>query len=207
MPALKHRPGSRFGRLVIESRDRLKITCRCDCGKQTVVHLANLCTGHTISCGCVRAEATAARSFKHGGSRRGARTPEYQVWTGLHKCCSNPKSKDWPNYGGRGIVVCDRWSGETGFANFLEDMGPRPAGHSIERQENDGPYSKGNCIWAPRLEQNRNTRRSRFLTHAGRTQTLSQWAAELRISHSSIINRLRRGWPVSRALSEPAHVA
>jgi hypothetical protein len=199
MAALKHGPGTRFGRLVIVSRDGRKITCRCDCGNVVEVHLANLCTGHTKSCGCLRAEVTAERSYRHGSSRRGRRTRAYESWSSMLKRCLNPECKDWPNYGGRGITVCERW---LKFENFLADMGERPPGLSIERLDHNGPYRKENCTWVTRKEQNRNTRRNRLLIFEGKTQTLAQWAEDLGLSHTSILRRLGRGWSVERALSE-----
>jgi hypothetical protein len=200
MPPLKHGPGARFGRLVIQTREGTRITCLCDCGNITVVSLANLCTGHTQSCGCLRAEVTADRSYKHGASRRGKKTPTYNIWCGMVKhSCTDQNDKNWPNYGGRGIAVCERWQS---FENFLADMGERPEGGTIERIDHNGPYSPGNCTWATRKEQNRNTRRNKILTYGDKTQTLAQWAEDLGINHASLLGRLNRGWSLERALTE-----
>lgn len=198
MPRLKHIPGTRFGRLIIVARDGRKITCRCDCGRETVVSLANLTTRHTTSCGCLRTETTVARSTKHGAARRGAHSRAYVIWSSMLKRCTNPNSKDWPNYGGRGIRVDDAWHR---FETFLADMGEPPAGHSIERKDANGPYCKANCTWATRRDQNRNTRRNRLLTHNGRTQTLAAWCDELRIQRSTVTRRLARGLSTAEALS------
>jgi hypothetical protein len=199
MSRLKHVPGSRFGRLVIISRDGVNIHCQCDCGRSLTVRLSNLCTGHTSSCGCLRKEVTVERSTIHGYARRGNHEPTYECWSGMLKRCMNPKDKSWPDYGGRGITVCEQW---LSFENFLADMGERPIGRSIDRKDVNGPYCKANCSWATRKEQNRNTRRNRFLTLNGRTQTLAAWAEELDISHTSILARLKRGWSLAEALTK-----
>lgn len=196
MARLKYIPGTRFGRLVIVLRAGTQITCHCDCGNGSVVHLSNLISGHTSSCGCLRVETTAARSLKHGSARRRRKTPTYLIWEGMLKRCLNPRYRDWANYGGRGITVCDQWRS---FEAFLADMGERPPSHSIDRKDVNGPYCKENCTWATRQEQNRNTRRNHLITHDRKTQTLAAWAAELGLHHVTILRRLRRGLSIDLA--------
>lgn len=94
-------------------------------------------------------------NLKHGMTR----SPEHYSWTAMHDRCRNPRRRSWKDYGGRGIMVCERWQGKRGFENFLADMGPRPAGTSLDRFPNsDGNYEPGNCRWATRSEQERNKR-------------------------------------------------
>lgn len=104
---------------------RLHVTCRCECGTVRTVRLRSLTNGLTRSCGCLNAEETAARNFKHGLSK----TREWQLWNGmLNRCRPNAAEADRRLYFDRGIAVCERW---TFYPNFLQDMGPRPPGASI----------------------------------------------------------------------------
>lgn len=115
--------------------------------------------------------------------------------------CTNPKAVGFKRYGGRGISVCERW---LTFANFLEDMGERPKGLFIERKDNNGNYEPGNCCWATKIEQARNTRRNRMLTFRGRTQPMCAWADEMNISQDNLENRINQmGWSVDKALTTP----
>lgn len=83
-------------------------------------------------------------------------TPEHNSWSGMKQRCYYKQHKQYKNYGGRGITVCDRWLGPDGFENFYKDMGPRPKGCSLDRIDNDGQYSPGNCRWADKYEQSGN---------------------------------------------------
>lgn len=111
--------------------------------------------------------------------------------------CSNPRH---PEYGGRGITVCERWS--TSYEAFLEDMGPRPStDHSLDRIDVNGNYEPSNCRWATRSEQARNTRTSVYVEHAGLRLTLPDWAERLGVPTARLRNRLDAGWPLDRVLT------
>lgn len=114
--------------------------------------------------------------------------------------CTNPVFPSFKRYGGRGITVCERW---LKFQNFLADMGERPAGRTLERRDNNGPYLKENCRWATAAEQSRNTRRNRFMTYQGRTLCVTDWAKELGMPRERLKARLESGWTVERALGTP----
>ena len=154
--ATKYVPGYKVGRLtIVERLPNRSARCKCDCGNETTVHLTNLPTGNTRSCGCIHREyANTPRS--HGM----AKTPTYRSWSMMKNRCRNPNHDKASYYAGRGIKMCDRWER---FENFLEDMGERPDGHSIDRIDNNGNYEPGNCRWATHSQQMRNTRRSNQL--------------------------------------------
>ncbi len=159
--------GDRFGMLVMigdlgtDDHGNRWWMCRCDCGKDKKISQPSLKRG-TRSCSCMMGEWIRRARHKHGGTPRSGRMPEYRIWGTMLDRCFNPKSQRYSYYGGRGITVCGRWRGDSGFANFLADMGRKPApGYSVDRINNDGPYSPDNCRWATQKEQMANTRRSK----------------------------------------------
>jgi hypothetical protein len=132
-----------------------------------------------------------------------SKTTEYKIWIGIKKRCYQPRTKGYMNYGGRGIVMCDEWRDDP--VRFIQDMGPRPRGYTIDRVNNDGHYAPGNCRWATRREQAWNTRHNRPLTFRGETLLLSQWAMKLGESSQTLSKRLSRGWTLERTLSKREH--
>lgn len=121
-----------------------------------------------------------------------------RVWRAMKDRCVNPKNPSYDNYGGRGIKVCARWFNS--FDYFLEDMGPRPEGGTIERIDNNSDYAPLNCRWATRAEQANNKRTSKFLSAHGETKTLAQWAKTLNCHPATILNRLGMGWSEEKSV-------
>lgn len=186
MSAINDLVGRRYGRLVVISRApnkgrRTAWNCRCDCGSVAVVGSGELHAGDVGSCGCLRREL--ARNCKVGYIHGGHGTTEHKIWDGIKQRCLNPRAPAYRHYGGRGITICDRW---LSFENFLADMGKRPSkDHSINRVDNNGPYSPENCIWATWLEQNNNHSKNRWLEHDGLKMTMAQWARRLGINYKT----------------------
>ncbi len=176
--SLTHLIGKQFGRYTVisitQKRGRQHCNCRCICGNESVVDPYHLKHGNALSCGCLKSEITAARNTTHGL----VRVPEYKVWRAIKDRCLNPKDKRHADYGGRGIVICERW--RNSFENFYADMGQRPSPtHSIDRINNDGNYEPSNCRWATRSEQAHNTRVSRTVEYQGQSHNLTALARML----------------------------
>lgn len=127
--------------------------CKCDCGKETLVHASSLVSENVKSCGCYRSSRMSEQNTKHGM----VNTPEWMSWSAMLSRCYNENSIGYKNYGGRGIKVCDRW--KHSFENFYIDMGIRPGlDYSLDRKDVNGNYEPNNCRWLDKLSQTRNTR-------------------------------------------------
>lgn len=196
--------GKRFGRLVCveqvashvsstTKKKNNKYKCVCDCGNTKEVIGTSLRAGRTQSCGCIRKDIT-----KHGFGRRANRGGTYSSWAQMLSRCRNSKVPGYKHYGGRGITVCERWNS---FMLFLEDMGERPSGCSIDRIDVNSGYSPENCRWATRQEQALNTRRSRILHVSGVSMTAKEWANITGVKYPTLITRLHRGWPPEKAIT------
>ena len=128
-------------------------------------------------------------------------TREYSAWQNMKRRCEDPTNVRFHRYGGRGIKVCDRWLNS--FENFYADMGPCPAGMTIDRIENDGDYEPDNCQWETVQKQSQKTCRIRLLTFNGETHSLAEWARRIGVKAHTLTMRLNAyGWPIEKALSK-----
>ena len=130
-------------------RRNAKVLARCECGSVKEYFLCHLKNGNTKSCGCMKLNVR----VKHGG----VTTKEYRAWQNMKQRCLNPQSPSYPNFGGRGITVCEEW---LAFENFIADMGACPDGVEISRLDNDAGYDPQNCVWGPKKGKSKRRARS-----------------------------------------------
>lgn len=182
--------GQRFYKLtairVVEGRSKqghVRWLVKCDCGTEKIVFGYCLIHKKVKSCGCLINKS----KISHGMYN----TPEYMAWRSMKSRCSNKKDAAFVHYGARGIRVCDQWKS---FENFYKDMGERPTGKSLDRIDNNGPYSPDNCRWATAKQQVRNTRVTTYYEYDGITLCLQEWAEIKGICPGVIYTRYKRGW-------------
>lgn len=199
--------GFTSGRLVVVEELGLRYTnagkcfssylCVCECGSVIEVSQSNLKRNHSQSCGCYKRERCYEANIKHGDLA----SVEYRAWSEIKRRCYNRNCLSFKNYGGRGIVMCDRWLNS--YSDFLSDMGRKPSpSHSLDRIDVNRGYEPDNCRWATKQEQNSNTRRNRFIEHSGKRLTLSEWSRITGIPRITIGRRIDYfGWSVERALT------
>lgn len=199
--------GQKFERLTVVERAEdsksgcVRWKCVCDCGKEVVVRGDVLRRGDVKSCGCYNREMTAKRSTTHGGSQ----TRLYKIWSAIKDRCYNENSKEYIDYGGRGISMCKSWRDSFEVFrdwalenNYSDNL-------TIDRIDFNGNYEPNNCRWTTMKEQSNNRRSNHLLTYNGKTQTMTQWAEELGLGYCTLQSRINRdGWTVEEALTIPA---
>lgn len=180
-----------------KSNNRIYGLYECFCGKVFSCYVYDVGRKHTKSCGCLSKEIHKKRLTTHGKKH----SLEYVCWMNMRQRCNDKKTIGYLNYGKRGITVCDTW--QNSFEAFYKDMGPHPGkGYSIDRIDNNKGYSKDNCRWATRKQQNNNQRSNRIITFNGKTQNLTSWSKELHINFDTLRFRLDRyKWPVEKAFT------
>jgi len=183
--------GRTFGDLTVirhshTAHGRAFWVCNCDCGWMgVVVEGTRMLKGQKKACGIEGHRWVGPRYT--GLSRTGT----YKVWCGMRDRCYRTKNARFSDYGGRGIGVCERW--RDSFPNFLADMGKRPnGGFTIERKDVNGNYEPANCIWLPKNDQARNTRRSIFVDYQGETLLLTDLCDKLGLDRHVMHARIRQ---------------
>lgn len=205
--------GRRYGRLVVKEIDHFKLDkngykkyylkCKCDCGNEKVVIAYSLTQGLTVSCGCYNKEKTSEIFKSHGMSK----TRIYHIFCDMHRRCEDEHRKAYARYGGRGITVCDEWSGDNGFNNFYqwsinngytEEL-------TIDRIDNDKGYSPNNCRWVDYQTQANNSSWNRHIEYNGEIHTLAEWGRLTNITPHCIGHRIKSGWSIPQALGYEDH--
>lgn len=195
---------SKYGRLTVLSRVGAKVICSCDCGSGCREYFAcHVRSGNTKSCGCISKENI--EKIRPPGKHGMTYTSMWKRWIRMRERCNDKSHRAYKYYGGRGIFVSESWM--ESFSQFHIDMGERPSAlHTIERIDNDGPYSKENCRWATQAEQNRNKRNTIKITWLGETLPLIDWCNRYGSDYMAVHSRMFRSkWPFELALFAPDH--
>ncbi len=204
-PRMKIEIGMVFNQLTVISKGtpsnagHPQWNCRCICGQVKVVRQSHLIALTVMSCGCLAKQDLIKRQTTHGGYG----TPEYSSWRSMKDRCLNPTDKNYKDYGGRGIVICDQWNA---FPNFLTDMGKRPSlQYSIERIDVNGNYEPDNCIWATAKQQSINRRNTIRITFEGITMSLVTWCEMLGVNTKRTAKRMWEGMSFIDAVTQPLY--
>ena len=198
--------GNRFGKLTVKSFSHkakhgiAMMIVKCDCGIEKEVRLASLKCGRSNSCGCIKLNTYKEKKLKHGGKG----TDLYNVWCSIKQRCLNTSCKDYPNYGGRGILICTDWASDySKFQLWCNSHGYRK-GLSIDRKDNNEGYHPLNCRWVDANIQANNTGRNVVLEFNGIRRTVAQWSRHLGFSDKLIYDRMKKlGWTIEKTLSTP----
>lgn len=165
--------------------------CKCECGNTAIVRGCDLVNGHTMSCGCYK---KMQKAMPNGEMRL------HRIWSNMKQRCGNPKSKDYENYGGRGIGVCEEWKDSFEQFYYWAMISGYKNGLTIERKDNDGNYCPENCEWITANRQQRNTRRNRKYIVQGKEFTLTELCRLYGQPRSTVESRLKKGTDLKTAL-------
>lgn len=207
MSKVKDLTGLKFGKLTVIKRagrskeGRATWLCKCDCRNEKVLLGKSILSGSTRSCGCLEKEnrnKIKDLNKTHGKSR----TKLYSVWNNMKRRCYNIKNNQFKNYGARGIKVCDEWKND--FQAFCDwaikngyDENAERGKCTIDRIDVNGNYEANNCRFVDNKTQSLNKRTNRIISYNGETKTMSEWAKEFGVSHSTIKYRQEHGLDLS----------
>lgn len=195
--------GKKFGNLIVmkrinnNKRGEAVWECHCKCGNIVYTTSGSLNSGNTQGCGCKSKETAKLRSIKnHKDSRL------YKVYHWMKQRCYDKNNKQYKNYGGRGIKICDEWlSDYTKFYDWAVNNGYEK-GLTIDRKNNNGNYEPNNCQWVTQKVNNNNRRSSIYLSYGGKTQTIYDWSIETGINHFTLLYRFHKKWPPEKILNK-----
>lgn len=208
--------GRRFNRILVLgsynptrpiSKNNDQWWCACDCseGDQTrrfPVYRCRLLSGSTQSCGCLKRQRLDEHRTTHGMCSVATPHHLYATWEGVISRCTNPNASNYKEYGGRGILLCERW---LGFKNFVDDMASSwKPGTSLDRITPNSNYSKETCKWSTPKEQANNRRTNINITMDGVTKTKMQWCEFYGIKFVTVCGRERLGWKTEECFKIPA---
>jgi len=188
---------------IVGNKRRRFVKCVCDCGNVVEVRLDQLRDGNTKSCGCFAKDRSliALPEYTDSVALKKAKS----IHKGIRQRCYNSNNIKYSIYGGRGIIVCERWlDKKTGFISFLEDMGTPPSHkHQLDRIDNDGNYEPRNCRWVTNTQNSMNKKTDFNITYRGVTKPIGEWVEELELDYGSIKDRILFGWDAERAFNTP----
>lgn len=198
-----------FGRLIVIQRAESHITvggqkvarwlCQCECGNRIIVRGSQLSSGKTQSCGCLRNDRVKEKICTHNSSN----SRLYHIWSHMKQRCENPNVERYPNYGGRGIKVCEEWRNFETFKEWAVTHGYNE-NLTIDRINTNKDYCPDNCRWTSWKTQANNTTRNHYITYNDETHTLSEWSSILNISYTVLRARINRSkWDIEKAFTTP----
>ncbi len=192
--------GKKFGRLTILKIDHIAengqtyVLCKCECGTKKIINFGSISAGLIVSCGCRQKEIQKYGSITHGKSY----TRIYNIWCVMKTRCYCKKYREYKNYGGKGVIICEEWLNSfEAFYNWAMSHGYTDK-LSIDRIDNNGNYEPSNCRWADRKTQSRNISRNINITHNGETHILKDWAEILGIDYRKMWYRYKKGYSIEK---------
>lgn len=200
--------GQKFNMLTVKSFAFIRDShaywnCVCDCGKTSVVNGSSLIRNKTKSCGCLGPALSSIRNATQNGA---SKTRLYKLFYGIRDRCYNKNGKDYKNYGGRGIKICDKWLQDPNeFIRWANNNGYKK-GLSIDRINVNGNYEPSNCRWVSAKKQANNRRSNLVITFEGKTMTASEWCALKGWNRHVIPERLKKGWSLEKTMTTPLRI-
>lgn len=200
--------GKRFGRLTVleevepcdikSGGKRRRFMCVCDCGNKKIIDGVHLTSGAIISCGCFMRERVIETSTTHG--KTGTRL--HRIWRGMKIRCSDKNSKDYKDYGAKGVIVCDEWLGKDGFQTFYDwaMANGYQDNLSIDRINPNGNYEPSNCRWADNIQQANNKRNNHYVEDNGEILTIAQLARKHKVSPQYFYKLMNKGVSITKTI-------